>query len=423
MQNTIAEYEKELIGAILHDAGTIDEYILSPDMFPDAWAMAIFEAIVATRGRVPEVNLVSISETLRLSGHADMVETLSSIDPWTSANAKYYAEKLREDMHRRKILPILKDAVAALETSPDSMPGSIRAIADGLVEIEKSKQEQEDPSIAKTFPKYCDELQRRLADDGKTGAIFGINAIDGLLGSNIGPGELVAIAARPGVGKTALAIQMAIHNSTRRNIPATIFSLEMTRNEIYDRIYAPVVQGGIQCLRGGFVIKSKSSLSRMEELTASINSSGVRIFQESMTPASLYSHIRREAMVYGTKLFVLDYLGLIDFGSDGKSARWEKVGDTSRSLKRLALDLGVTIIICVQLGRQADGKEPQLGDLRDSGAIEQDCNRVFLLHRASENGECGDFNTDFIAAKNRGGRTGKVPILFRGMSARFESAS
>jgi replicative DNA helicase len=415
------EHETALLGAILHKIEIIDELVIIPEMFYDPAYRSIFEAICETRKNVNEVSKIAISDTLRIRKQTDLIVILADIKPWTAANAKYYAEKLRENMQRRYLTSILKDALTSLEKPSEDLQDAIRMISNGLVEIEKAKQETEDPSLEKTFPKYCKELERRLLDDGKSGATFGIEPLDNMLGSNIQLGELIAIAARPGVGKTALAIQLAIYNATRRGIPATIFSLEMTRDEVYDRIYAPVVVGGLTGLRGGYVIKSKPSMDRMFDLTKKIHASGIRIFQESMTPESICSHIRRDRMVYDTKLFIVDYLGLINFGTDTYAARWEKVGDLSRALKRLALDIRVTILMCVQLGRQAEGKPPTLADLRDSGAIEQDCNRVFLLHREGEVQDNGDCDTSAIAAKNRGGRIGKVPLVFHGCTGQFEA--
>jgi len=160
----------------------------------------------------------------------------------------------------------------------------------------------------------------------------------------------------------------------------------------------------------------------MMNLSRDLHESGFRVFESSMSPDALASHIRRDALVYKTRLFVVDYLGLLDFGGDGKRARWEIVGDCTKMLKRLALDLAVSIIICVQLGRDADGREPMLSDLRDSGSIEQDCNRVILLHRPDDKNPASDYPCDAIIPKNRGGARGRVHLFFVGNKTKFEMA-
>jgi len=415
------EHEESLISAILHTEATIDECEVSGEIFADPTSRAIFEAIAATRRDGIKVNLLSVADTLRKTARPDLIPSLATYKPYTSANAAYYVGKLREESNARRLYPILKDAMGAIEKGADSLPGVTRLLSDALVEIERAHRATDDPSIEANFKPYLAELERREKDDGKSGANFGLESIDRLLGSNIQGGELVGLAARPGVGKTALAVQMALHNAEWRNIRPTIFSLEMTRNQIYDRVYAPYANGGLCGLKNGLTIKSPRTVAGLREQTTKMHAGGVRIYQESMTPGSLLASIRREAMVFGAKLFVIDYLGLIDYGHEGHIARWERVGDMSRSLKRLALDLDIAIVICVQLGRQAENKEPTIADLRDSGAIEQDCNRVFLLHREDDSKDPKpEFNADVIIAKNREGPRGRAHLIFRGSIARFE---
>jgi replicative DNA helicase len=414
------DHETALINAILHKESIIDECQITADLFSDATSRALFEAMIETRKRKVVIDAVSWADTLKTTGRPDLIVTSTTYSPGPSSNAQYYVTKLREELHVRLLRPILKDSINMLEQSPEALPDVIKQLADGLVSIERTRSATEDPSIEANLESYLAELERREADDGRSGAVFGIESIDRLLGSNINGGELIGIAARPSVGKTALAVQMAIHNSVYRSIPSTIFSLEMTRNQIYDRIYAPVASGGLGALRNGIAIKTPKTVSGIRTQTARMHEGGVRVYQESMTPASLIASIRREAMVYKAKLFVIDYLGLIDFGQDNR-ARWEKVGDASRSFKRLALDLNVIIVLCIQLGRQAENKEPTIADLRDSGAIEQDCNRVFLLHRQDDSKDPkADFCADVIIAKNREGARGRANLLFRGSIARFE---
>jgi len=413
------EHEKALIEAILHDELVIDRCLVQSEFFTDPNARGVYEGILATRRKNVRIDPVSLMDSLRAMGRADLIAVSASFSPMSSANAAYYANKLRDELRRRQLMPIAAEAARRLADDSTPLDDIIKQLTDGLVNIQKSERATEDPSIQANFESYRIELERRNNDDGKSGAMFGLEELDTALGSHIEAGELVAIAARPGVGKTALAIQMALYNSIYRKIPSSIFSLEMTRNEIYDRIYAPYVSGGISGLRGGYTIKTKKTIDGLKDITIKMHEGGIRVFQDSMTPATLCANIRRDAMVFKTRLFVVDYLGLIDFGSDSRTARWEKVGEMSRMLKRLALDLAVSIIICVQLGRQADGKEPMLADLRDSGTIEQDCNRVLMIHRLS-NDPTTDFEADVIIQKNRGGPRGRAHLMFIGASTRFE---
>jgi replicative DNA helicase len=415
------DHERSLLEAILHDPLVVDSHNVQSALFVAPEARAIFDGMVESRRRGATLDLVTLSDVLKETGRSDLIVTAASLSPMSAANAGYCARKLRGELRRRELSPVVRDAMAALADPNCPIEEVIQSLSDGLVESWKCAHEEEDPSIEAGFPKYVEELRRRYNDDGSRGIQFGIECLDSALGSNIGPGEMVALAARPGVGKTALALQLAAYNATKRNIPATVFSLEMTRNEVYDRLFAPRISGGVGVLRNGMV-KGERDRMRLEVATKELYTAKFRVFESSMSPASVAAHIRRDAMVYQTRLFVIDYLGLLDFGGDTRKARWEIVGDCTKMLKRLALDLGVSIIICVQLGRDADGREPMLSDLRDSGAIEQDCNRVILLHRPDDKNPQPDYQCDAIIPKNRGGPRGRVSLYYLGAKTIFEQA-
>lgn len=283
--------------------------------------------------------------------------------------------------------------------------------------------ESVDQSLAAVLPQWADELNTRIMQRSSRTLVeigMGIRAIDVLSGP-IHPGEVFIIAARPGCGKTAMALQAAKHCSLDLKLRTAYFSLEMLQAEMIDRLLAQEKVATLREIREG-----------------RLDSDGVRIVMDGMervraAPLAIYdgrhdlsllrSRLRREKAVYGLSVAFIDYLGLLDLGTNNKAPRWEKIGDISRALKLLTQELKIAIVLCVQLGRGADGSEPTLGDLRDSGSLEQDADRVLLLHRPDAKTQEGesDIPDRVLAnlAKNRHGRTGRVNLNFDGEHVRF----
>jgi replicative DNA helicase len=245
---------------------------------------------------------------------------------------------------------------------------------------------------------------------------LGIFELDALLGPIRG-GELVVVAGRPACGKTALVLQTAIHVAVDLKKPTAFFSLEMRREEVLDRLLAFEGVAQVGQIRGGYLLDEQ--LSDAMSRTETLSQAPLSIYDGSTNIELLRSRIRREKAVGGLSLVVVDYLGLLDMGSGGKTPRWERVGEITRVLKLLAIELNVTILLAVQLNREGDGIIPTLGMLRDSGSIEQDADRVLLLHPCENKDSNVDRQITAILAKNRHGRTGKVELRFCGHHIRF----
>lgn len=218
---------------------------------------------------------------------------------------------------------------------------------------------------------------------------------------------------------TSFATHVADHVAVNNFLPTVFFSLEMTQNQMIDRFMALKHAATVRQLRSGDLDSSK--LAGIIDAINFYDNIPIYIYDGSTSASELHSRIRREVVAHGAKFIVIDYVGLISgLGSDGKGARWEKVGEESRELKRLALELKTAIMPLVQLGRQSQDVEPSIADLKDSASLESDADRVLLLYPKGEYHPGDRYKQIAVkVGKNRHGDTGEVNLQFDGPYTRF----
>jgi replicative DNA helicase len=248
-------------------------------------------------------------------------------------------------------------------------------------------------------------------------------------------GEMIVIAARPSVGKTSLAMNIAEHVTLELKVPVGVFSLEMTADQLVLRMLCSRSRVNLRNIRDGFLAerdfpKLTGAAGKMASAPLFIDdSSGLSILQ-------LRAKARRMWQQYGIKLFVIDYLQLLHSTSRRAENRQQEISEISGGLKSLAKELGVPVIVLSQLNRELEkrgpGERPRLSDLRESGAIEQDADLVGLLYRESKNKDGEDETSEteqdaipvkLFIAKQRNGPTGDVDLTFLKSYTRFESAA
>lgn len=421
----LLDSEKTLLGQILGKPSIIDELSITSNMFSDFGYHQIFEVVNKIVLNNRPVDLVQLSNELKLSGHSDLLATAASLESYSPSNAFYHVEKLRERLQRVALARTLKEGLAKIKDENtevhsvvDETIGEITAVMQGIPEVES-------PTCGSQLPDYLVALQQRIQKrrEGVTEDLtFGIASLDRLSGP-IRQGEQIIIAARPGGGKTALALQVASHITRNLGKSVAFFSLEMDRNEVFDRLIALNGPVNASQIRSGLL--SPPEEESVNEVAFKLGNIPLSVFDGPHTLGLLRSRLRREKAVRGLSLAIVDYLGLLDMGPVGKVARWEKVGEVTRTLKNLALELKIVIILCVQLNREAEGVPPTLGNLRDSGTIEQDADRVILLHCTDKDDGSDEINIkkhiNLHLAKNRHGRRGKSSLLFDGDHVRFIS--
>lgn len=411
MTDNTPEYENAILSQILWKPSIVEEFLITSELFDDHDNQAIFDAIQAVRNKGLKPDLITVSDELREKGHDDLVSHFASIEPTSPANCDFYVEQLRERQRKNAVRYSLLVAKDALEHGESSAEIIDKLFSDATKALQNASEISQG-DIVRVVEDYASSLQKKI-EARRSGTLVeiktGIRGLDALAGA-IHPGEVCIVAARPSVGKTALATQIAIYNA-RRGLPCAYFSLEMTKDEIIDRILVQIGAAPLRELRNGMV-----DFEQIHESLVELGEMPLAVFDGRHDLGLLRARLRREKAVHNLQIAIVDYLGLLDIGAAGKVPRWEKIGEISRNLKLLSIELKIVLFLAVQLNRDAEGKEPTLADLRDSGTLEQDADKVILLSRPDDNSETRKLHL----AKNRHGRTGKIELHFTGEYCRFD---
>ena len=314
-------------------------------------------------------------------------------------HAKYYADQVKKYSKLRELELIaseIKQACSSGET-PESIAASVEH---RISQIGTAKASYESTAYEAGM-----ELIESL-EDSKSGrpVMVGIDLVDRTVGGFM-PGELVILAARPGCGKTSLAMQV-VENLTNQNRPALFVSLEMRRTELIARVLCGMTDVDSRQVRSGNL--ELEDIGKLADATKTLDGQPLTIFDP---PTSTLPQIKAMAKmikgISGLEMLCVDYIGLVK-PRDARSQRSEQVSEIVGGLKRMAKELEVPVLALSQLNRMADGSEPRLSHLSLSGSVEQDADIVMLLHRESENSH--DFK--LIIGKHRHGETGSMAIQF-----------
>ena len=404
--------ERAVLGALLQDQEAVVTAMetLKAEDFYDPRHQAVFEAISRVNQLSRGVDLVTVDDELRRSGQIDSVggteylATLTQMVP-TTVNWSHYADIVREKAVLRRLIgasnEIMRMGYQQQELLPDILNRSEKLIFDiAMKQGVGAELEGARTILARTY-EQIGELAKQKG--GISGVTTGLRDLDSCLTGMHG-GELILIGARPSMGKTTIAINIAT-NAARSGKTVAVFSLEMPREQIMMRILCSEARVDMQAVRSGS-LKDKDwdrlclALPVVAKMPLYVDDTA------GMSPAQLRSRCRRLMLEKGLDLIVIDYLQLMT--ADGRNEnRQLEVSEISRSLKAIALELKVPLIACAQLSRantQRSDKRPMLSDLRDSGSIEQDADVVMFLHRPGYYDEQADKNlAELIVAKQRNG--------------------
>jgi replicative DNA helicase len=403
------------------------EQIRGEDFYKPAH-QTVYEAILDLYGRGEPADAVTVAAELTKRGEiarvggAPYLHTLISSVP-TAANAGYYAVIVRE----RSILRRLVEAgtkIVQLGYAVDS--GDVDDVVDRaqaeIYSVTERRTSDDYLPLSALLGPTIDELDK-IASHGEelVGVPTGFADLDALT-NGLQAGQMVVIAARPAVGKSTLGLDIARSASIKHGLPSVIFSLEMSRNEIVMRLLSAEASVPLHHMRSGTI--GEDAWTRIARKMGEIDSSPLFIDDSpNMSMMEIRAKCRRLKQRHDLRLVVIDYLQLMSSGKRVES-RQQEVSEFSRALKLLAKEIEVPVIAISQLNRgseQRSDKRPQMSDLRESGAIEQDADMVILLHREElyerESPRAGE--ADFILAKNRNGPTGEVAVAFHGHYSRF----
>ncbi len=411
------EAEQSVLGSLMLENTALDRIVgmVAEQDFYCADHRAIWRQTVALIDAGKPADVITVAEALDSRNQLEDIGGLAYLaalaqNTPSAANIRRYAEIVRERATLRTLEGVSQALQAAIYDPDGRTPAEIAR------EAETALSAVTDPISGNNDPITASAAMSevlRIADDAanRRGLGTGIADLD-ILTCGLEPGQLVIVAARPAVGKTAVALAIARHVA-RSGHRAGFFSLEMSRQELAARLLAAEAQVPARCLRTG------PEEDQWPALTRAATASGLDNLILDDRPAASVAYVRararrldRQARLY---LIVIDYLQLMA-PADPKASRTEQVGSLSRGLKALAKELRVPIIALAQLNRASESradKRPQLSDLRDSGEIEQDADAVLLLHPAGEGVlECN-------LAKHRQGPTGVFWLDFDAPTMRF----
>ena len=423
--------EQSVLGGMLLSKDAIADVVESlraSDFYKPAHE-TIYEAILSLYGHGSPADAITVADELKKRGEltrvggAAYLHTLIASVP-TAANAQYYAEIVKEHAIMRRLIEAgtkIAQLGYANETEVDALvdqaQAEIYAVTDG-----NAKEDYV------SFSEALEATMREIdANSNRPDGVYGVPTdfieLDELTGGLHG-GQMIVIAARPGVGKSTLALDIARSAAIHHHMATVFFSLEMSRTELAMRILSAEGKISMGRLKKGDL--DTEGWTNLATLQGRIDSAPLFIDDSpNMTLMEIRAKCRRLKQRNDLKLVVLDYLQLMSSGKKVES-RQQEVSEFSRSLKLLAKELDVPVIALSQLNRgseQRTDKRPMVSDLRESGSIEQDADMVILLHREdmynTDSDRVGE--ADMIIAKHRGGPTRTIPLAFSGKYSRFNN--
>src|SRR5271157_5276222 len=434
------EAERALLGSILLDNSALNmalEVVGKDDFFSEAHRIT-FEKMVGISEKNRTIDLVTLSEELskdgqteKVGGAAYLAALTDGVPIGTSVAVSEYSRIVEEKSLIRRLINASNNVISrCLEGTDD--PDTLIDLAQSQVFDLAEQKVQSGFSNIRDIVKSSFGTIDDLLDRGQrvTGIETGFEDLDNMT-SGLHPGELVVVAARPSLGKTALALNIASHAAIKHHKTVGLFSLEMSKESLVIRLLCSEAETDSHKLRSGF-----SSREDWNKLTRALGRLGDAPLLIEDTPALSIMQIRAKArrlkMERGLDLVIVDYLQLVS-GQGRFENRTQEVSYISRGLKSIAKELKVPVLALSQLSRapeQRPGQRPQLSDLRESGSIEQDADVVIFIFRerkAAEEQEAeegfvqGGSETRLIVGKQRNGPTGDVPVVFLKPFAKFEN--
>ncbi len=428
-QNIAAE--KSVLGSMLIDEDAIGlaVEILSETWFYDDAHRKIYKAMIDLYNSRKNVDLITLSDNLKSEGFLEDVggiaylSTIVDFVP-TSANVEHYAQIVKEKGILRRLIKNSTQIV----TECFSVTGKVEEVVDNaeklifeIAELKQNQQAYQMKDLIKEGMENLDKLSQRK--EKITGVASGFEKIDKMT-SGLQKSDLIIVAGRPSMGKSALAVSIAENIAIIEGKNVAIFSLEMSKEQLVQRMLCSQARVDAHKVRSGFL--SPSAWPKLTAAAAKL--SAAKIFIDD-TPAisalELRAKARRLKANHGLDLIILDYLQLMR-GSSKSDSRQQEISEISRSLKALARELSLPFIALSQLSRAVESRQdqrPQLSDLRESGAIEQDADVVALLMREEYYNPTEENRgiTDVIIAKQRNGPVGTVKLQFTKEYMRFEN--
>jgi replicative DNA helicase len=427
--------EKAVLSALLVDNSAFDEVCaeIKPEDFYHPAHQIVYRTMVAIHDDEKPVDLITLSSDLNAQKRLDAIGGtvyLGEIADFeaTAANVVHHAQIVRDKAVKRHLIRVASEIVEVGFEETEGAERLLDIAESKIFDISKEKSRTRFTSVHDEMPDTFDYVEAIMNRGGElTGLPTGFRDVDEITGG-LQPGELIIVAARPSMGKTALALNIARNAALDYGKKVAVFSLEMTTRSLILRLLASEAEIDFSTLRKGFL--ANSAYRRLTEAGDRLSRAEIWIDDSGIaTILEIKAKCRRLKAERGLDLVMLDYLQLAS--ADGPRDRKDlEIAEISRGLKALAKELQIPVVALSQLNRgpeqrDPDKRRPILGDLRESGAIEQDADVIAFIYRdVIYNKETEDPKlAEVEIAKQRNGPTGKLNLHFEGRYARFENRS
>jgi replicative DNA helicase len=435
------EAEQGVLGCVLLSPNDcvgecVEKFKAGAEVFYDLRHRTIFEVLVEMYDAREAIDLITLQQRLKNKSRLDEVGGLAYLGSLpdtvpSAANLSYYLDIVLEKYILRKMIQTCTEVVGRVYEHEGEVDALLDEVERDILRISETRVEGKTDKIKELVYNAINTIEDFHQRQGMlTGVGTGFTDLDKMT-SGLHGGEMIVVAARPSMGKTSLAMNIAEHVAIQEKVPVGVFSLEMTSESLVLRMLCSCSRVNLRSVREGFLVerdfpKITDAAGRLANAPLFIDdSSGLSILQ-------LRAKARRMFQQYGIKLFIIDYLQLLHSTARRAENRQQEIADISNGIKSLAKELNVPVIVLSQLNRELEkdkDRKPRLSDLRESGAIEQDADVVCLLYKPSRDDEeaAGEESeampVNLLIAKQRNGPTGDVHLTFLKQYTRFESAA
>lgn len=436
------EAEQGVLGCILISPNdSMGECIkvlnVGAEVFYDLRHQTVFSTLAEMYDGRIAIDVITLQQKLKDKqlleqvGGLAYLSTLPDVVP-SAANLGYYLEIVQEKYLLRKMIHTCTDVVSRVYDFEGEVDELIDGVERDILAISESRAEPASNDIKELVRGAITQIEEFHQRQGMLAGIgTGFSDFDKMT-TGLHPGEMIVIAARPSMGKTSLAMNIAEHVALEQKVAVGVFSLEMTAPSLVLRMLCSRSRVNVRSVREGFL--AERDFPKLSGAAGKLSTAPLYIDDSSsLSILQLRAKARRMAQQYGIKLFVIDYLQLLHSTARRAENRQQEIADISGGVKSLAKELNVPVIVLSQLNRDLEKdkhRKPRMSDLRESGAIEQDADLVGLLYKPNAGDEeDGDgqeqdaISVNLLIAKQRNGPTGDVHLTFLKSYTRFESAA
>jgi replicative DNA helicase len=415
----------------------VEKFKPGPTVFYDLRHQVIFELLMEMYDKKEAVDLITVQQRLKDKGQLESVGGLTYLAALpdkvpSSANLSFYVNIVREKYILRKMISVCTDVVGRVYEHEGEVDSLLDEVERDVLKISEERVEAQTLSIKDVVHQAINRLEEYHQNQGMlTGISTGFMDLDKMTTGMHG-GEMVVIAARPSMGKTSLAMNIAEAVAIDQKLPVGVFSLEMSSESLVLRMLCSRARVNLRNIREGFF--SERDFPKITNAAGKLASAPLFIDDTAgLSILQLRAKARRMWQQYGIKLFIIDYLQLLHSTARRAENRQQEIADISSGVKALAKELNVPVIVLSQLNREMEkdkNRKPRMSDLRESGSIEQDADLIGLLYKPNagddEEGpsiEQEAVPVNLLIAKQRNGPTGDVQLTFLKTYTRFENAA